>query len=246
MATGKSSDTPSLGGPDTLEIKRIEHPFSFPDGEDKELHSLIVDAVDRMGGVGDDAEDRYQAALESLRKRADDVLEAVIHAYQALPEDGYLDRWSLVHLVAELRSPRALGFLDEVVASAIPDERYPDSHDLTTVTEEVMIRTTAVDGIVRLSADGLEEARGVLLRQARNPQFSIRRACVQGLMETGTEKDQEELRAILRENGDERLLEIRRMDVREVPQATGGLFLVHPDLKDQVPPHDLGTTRREG
>ena len=48
-----------------------------------------------------------------------------------------------------------------------------------------MIRTTAVEGLVRLSAEGVEEARKVLLRHARNRTFSIRRASVQGLMETG-------------------------------------------------------------
>ena len=246
MATRKSTDTPFLGGPDTLDIKVVEHPFSFRDGGDKGLEALIVEAVNRMGDVGDDADANYHSALESLRRRTDEAIDEVIGAYQDLPEDRYLDRWSLVHLTAELRSPRALGFLDEIIVSQVPDERYPDSHDLSTVTEAVMIRTTAVEGIVRLSADGLEEARAVLLRQARNPQFSIRRACVQGLMETGTEKDQEELRAILRETGEERLLEIRRMDVREVPQAVGGQFLVHPDVKDELPPHDLANKRREG
>jgi hypothetical protein len=92
-----------------------------------------------------------------------------------------------------------------------------------------MTRTTAVEVVVRLSGDGMDDARRVLIRHARHEQFSVRRACVQELIETGTEEDRKELRTILAEAGEERLLEIRRMDVREVAQATGGRFLVHPD-----------------
>ena len=56
MASGKSPDTPFLGGPDTLETKRVESPFSFA-AADKELNAAILEAVNRMGGAGDDAED---------------------------------------------------------------------------------------------------------------------------------------------------------------------------------------------
>ena len=31
------------------------------------------------------------------------------------------------------------------------------------------------------------------------------------------------------------------MDVRAVPQATGGRYVVHTDVKGEVPPHDLGS-----
>ena len=40
---------------------------------------------------------------------------------EALPEDSYVDRWSLVwHLLAELRTPRAAGALTRIVGSRIP------------------------------------------------------------------------------------------------------------------------------
>ena len=45
-------------------------------------------------------------------------------------------------------------------------------------------------------------------------------------------------------SSEERLLDIKRIDVREAPQAIGGRFVVHPDVKSEVPPHDLGG--REG
>jgi hypothetical protein len=240
----KSSDTPFLGGPDTLEAKVIEHPFSFRGSPDKELNALIVEAVNRMGGAGESAEDDYQAALEPLKERAEEAVDVLFAEYEALPEDGYLDRWSLVQLLSELRSPKATKVLNRIITSRIPAEKAKDSHDISTVTEEVMIRTTAVDGVVRLSGDGVEEARKVLLRHAKHRILSIRRACVQGLIETGTDADRKALRAVLKERGEERLLEIKRIDVREAPQATGGRFVVHPDVKTEPPPHDLG--RGEG
>jgi hypothetical protein len=186
MVSRKSPDTPFLGGPDTVETKVVEHPFSFRGSRDRELNGLIVEAVNRMGGVGDDAEDHYQRALDALRQRGDAALPVILAAYEGLPEDGYLDRWSLVHLLSELRSPQATTALNRIVTSRIPPERAKESHDVSTVSEEVMIRTTAVEGLVRLSADGVEGARKALLRHAGHRMFSIRRACVQGLVETGT------------------------------------------------------------
>ncbi len=62
MLLSKSSDTPFLARPDTLETKRTEHPFSFRTSKDKELNALIVEAINRMGGVGDDAEENYRRA----------------------------------------------------------------------------------------------------------------------------------------------------------------------------------------
>jgi HEAT repeat protein len=243
MVDRKSSDTPFLGGPDTLEAKVVEHPFSFAGSGDRELNALVVEAVNRMGGSGEQAEDRYQRALAPLRERAGEVVDVVFAEYEAQPEESYLDRWSLVYLLSELRDPGAVQPLNRIITSRIPGEKAKESHDVSTVTEEVMIRTTAVEGLVRLSADGVEEARKVLMRHAKHQRLSIRRACVQGLMETGEDADRKELRALLKERGDEGLLKIKRVDVREAPQAIGGRFVVSPDVKREPPPHDLG---REG
>jgi hypothetical protein len=238
--SGRSADTPFLGRPDTVETKVVEHPFSFKGSQDKRLNALIVEAANRMGGVGENAEDDYQQALEELRKRGQDALEVIVREYEALPEDRYLDRWSLVQLLSELRQPAATAALNRIITSRIPAEKAKGSHDASTVAEEVIIRTTAVEGVVRLSADGVEEARKILLRHARNRTFSIRRASVQGLLETGEDADKRELRALLKERGEQSLLRIKRMDVRQVPQATGGRFVVHPDTKRAPPAPDLG------
>src|SRR5437016_2732760 len=175
----KSSDTPFLATPDTLEIRQAEHPFSFRNSKDEKLNALIVEAVNRMGDVGDNAEENYRRALNSLTKRGPGVLDVIVAEYDDLPEDRYLDRWSLVQLIVELRYPEAVKPLNRIIGARIPAEKVRKSHDMSTVGEEVMIRTTAVEGLVRLSADGVAEARDVLLKHAAHRTFSIRRACVQ-------------------------------------------------------------------
>jgi hypothetical protein len=239
----KSFDTPFLATPDTLEIRQAEHPFSFRNSKDEKLNAGIVDAINRMGGVGDDAEENYRRALRSLMKWGPGVLDVIVGEYDDLPEDSYLDRWSLVQLLVELRYPEGVKALNRIIAARIPAEKFRKSHDMSTVAEEVMIRTTAVEGLVHLSADGVEEARDMLLKHAAHRTFSIRRACVQGLMETGTDDDKRKLRRLLKERKEEGLLKIRRVDVRSVPQPIGGRFVVPAQVKSEAPPPDLGATK---
>ena len=196
-----------------------------------------------MGGVGEDAEEDYRRALSSLRKRGPGILEVIVTEYEDLPEDCYLDRWSLVQLLVELRYPEAVKLLNRIIAARIPAEKVRKSHDMSTVAEEVMIRTTAVEGLVRLSADGVTEARELLLKHAAHRTFSIRRACVQGLMQTGTDDDKRKLRRLLKERKEDDLLKIKRVDVRSVPQPIGGRFVVPPQVKSEAPPPDLGSTK---
>src|SRR5438034_2384773 len=94
MLSSKSSDTPFLGSPDTLEIRQAEHPFSFRNSKDEKLNALIVEAVNRMGGVGDDAEENYRRALNSLTKRGPSVLDVILAEYENLPEDSI---WTVGH-----------------------------------------------------------------------------------------------------------------------------------------------------
>jgi hypothetical protein len=235
----RSSDTPFLANPDSLETQVIEHPFSFTASQSPELNALIVEAVNRMGGVGDKAEENYQKALKTIVQRGPEALEVLVAEYEQMPEDHYLDRWSLVHLISELRLPAAIQALNRIIGTRIPAEKMRDSHDNSTAAEELLIRTTAIEGVVRLSAGGLEEARAVLLKHAANRVFSIRRACVQGLMETGTDDDKKRLRRLLKERKEEALLKIRRANVREVQQPVGGRYVVPPQVKSEVPPPDI-------
>jgi hypothetical protein len=221
-------DWPELELDDSFEPKRIEAPFGFA-GEG--VGSLVLNAVNAMGGSGSDAESHYQRALTSVRDSADEVVRLIAsrEGFASVPEEHYVARWSLVQLLADLESPATVGLLAEILGAPIPEERSKDPHSVSTVAEEVMIRTTAVDGLERLGRQGVDEARELLLRYVEHEQFSVRRACAQALVAIGNRDDLGRLGERLRARDEAWLLDVRRTDVRQVSQAEGGLFLTRPD-----------------
>ena len=72
-----------------------------------------------MGGVGPNAEEEYQASINRLRDDKDAV-RVIMAEYEACPKRQYLDRWSLVLLLSELRVERTLEFFDKVVRARLP------------------------------------------------------------------------------------------------------------------------------
>lgn len=202
---------------DSLEVEVVPHPFGFKSSDDAELNSKILAVVQRMGGTGPHAEEEYQQSLQALRTVAKEAIPVIADEYVALPETRYLDRWSLVHLLGELQDPSALPTLDEIIDSPIPAERSKVLHEYSTRADELMLRTTAVEGIKRIAEKDSKRARDLLLKKARHAQLSIRRAAVQSYLEVGGPDAAEKLLEILPEE-DRWLLEIQRQDVREVPQ----------------------------
>lgn len=227
MPAPRSPDTPILvnGGDDNLEAGRSRPPLNF--GTDSEVGKLVAQTVATlMNASGDDAEQTYQRRLDRLRERADDVVTAVGAQYDELDEDQYLERWSMIQLLADLRHPSSLRVLENVFRHPIPPERSPDpAHGLSTVGEEIIIRTTAVEALARLAADGDRATKELLLAQVRHDAFSVRRAAVQAIADSGDAELLERVRQQLAGSDDQRLLEYRRIDVRSAPQAEGGRFL---------------------
>ncbi|MGQ3050492.1 MAG: HEAT repeat domain-containing protein [Roseateles sp.] len=234
--TLRAADTPGLTADDRLEVQAMANPFHFERSVDAELAARIVETINRMGGAGEVAERCYQQALDGLARRGKEVVHALAEEVGRLAEDRYLDRWALVQLMAELKHESALDPLDRLLSSRIPEERSADPHGFTTAGEEVMIRTTAVEAVTRLAADGSQRACELLLRHTGHENFSVRRAAVQGYLTHGGEKAEETLRQTLPER-DHFILGIRRIDVRQAPQAQGGLYLKAKER--DVPAHDL-------
>lgn len=239
--TPRSPDTPRLMVDDRLELKIMASPFQFERSVDAELAGRIAEAINRMGGAGEHAEACYQQALDALGRRAKEVVKALAEELDRLDESSFLDRWALVQLMAELKHESSLEPLDRLLASRLPEERSKDPHSFTTVGEEVMIRTTAVEAATRLAADGSERACELLLRHTACENFSVKRAAIQGYLAHGGEKARDVLLKQLPER-DHFILGIQRVDVRQVPQAQGGLHLVNRREKD-LPVHDLNPGR---
>jgi HEAT repeat protein len=232
-------DTPrsQASGDDKLEIRMKPHPFIFSRDPKNPLNEQIVETINRMGGVGEDAEKRYQSCLNALFRQAREVVAIVEQELKDQPAESYLDRWSLVYLLAELKQPQALQALDAILSARVPEERYKDPHNFTSVGEEVVIRTTAVDAIMRIAADGVKEAQEMLLKHVRHDNFSVKRAAVQAFLQVAGEGGRETLMKNMPES-DHHILDIKAIDVRQAPQAEGGLHL-KPCDREELPA--LGT-----
>jgi HEAT repeat protein len=175
-----------------------------------------------MGGIGDGAEERYQVALRAVRENAAALIPHAQLLYEKLPAERYLDRWSLVQLLADVEDPQALEFLDELVTTPVPSEESKEvERRLSTVAREILIRTTAIDAIARLARKGNERALKALRRHTRNDNFSVKRAAVQAYIESAGEDASRALRRFLPPD-DRDLLKIRRIDVRDAPEVTVG------------------------
>lgn len=202
---------------DSFSATTQPHPFSLKLSRDKELGGMIIETVNLMGGMGLQAEENYQKSLAKLRTKSKKAVKVITQEYKVLREGSYVDRWSLVYLLAELQDPTALGVLKEIIRSRIPAEKSKVLHEYSTRAEELMIRTTAVEAIKRIAEKKNPEALELLLEETKNEQFSIRRAAVQGFLEVGGPKARERLLKVLPKEH-HGLLDIRRTDVRKVYQ----------------------------
>jgi multimeric flavodoxin WrbA len=222
---------------DSLEINVVSSPFKFESSKDLDLNSRIINTINLMGGIGPLADDKYQQSIQELRGLSKRVVPAIVNEYKAQTQTSYLNRWSLVHMLGELGDPDALPALDEIINSPIPDERSKVIHEYSTRAEELMIRTTAVESIYSIAVKGDEEAQELLLKHAQHSEFSIRRAAIQSYIDIGGTNARKKLEEILSEK-DRELLEIRRVDVRKVPQPRRFDITAHPKKKLQLPPRE--------
>jgi hypothetical protein len=201
----------------TLQIKIISHPYKFQADPNNPLNEQIVTAINRMGGTGSNAEENYQKSITQLLPNVENVVKIITKEYWDLAEEQYLDRWALVQLLIELKNSASLQFFDELLQSKIPPERFKDPSFNSSVGEEVMIRTTAVEGLVRMGKEQNSDAIGLLLKYIRHENYSVKRSCIQGYQECGGRNAKEELLKLLGEK-DKLILSIKREDVRNIPQ----------------------------
>jgi hypothetical protein len=215
---------PNTSASDSLDLTRPARRLKgSPAGQ------LLEQFLFASGQAGEEAEQAYREALEKLRGRAEEVLVEVARAEAASEEEDYPARWALTHAAAELRHPAALAFLKNLVLTPIPPERRQDPHASSTA-EEMILRTTAIDGIGYLAAEGDEKALETLFEVLQLPWISTRRAAVQAILGS---PEGSELRERLEEllPAEHRfLLDLKRVHASDVPQIS------HPErqLKEEA------------
>ena len=132
--------------------------------------------------VGPDAKVQYEAALADLKKKANQVIVAIARAEASCPRSDYPRRWALIYAASQLNHNSALTFLRDFIATPIPPERSADPRSFSTVGEETVLRTTAVEGIGRLAGKGNKQALQALIDFLSIQSLSIRRAAVHAIL----------------------------------------------------------------
>ena len=169
-------DRPQVGD----QLHKHESPSRLASGL---THSArLQDALSGLFAGGEDAQFQYDQAVEGLNREPEPMMVAIAAAYGHCSPSDYPQRRALVIAASRITHESALPFLASVALSEVPPEAAKDPHSFSTVAEETIIRTSAVDAIARYASAGLQKAINLLLRCAESPAFSIRRAAVNGLV----------------------------------------------------------------
>ncbi|GGF01628.1 hypothetical protein [Mycetocola zhadangensis] len=216
-----SNDTPQLGRDqdaigDELSIRERR---TFPDvSGDESLYRRLNDTISVMTASGRDADETYHATLHS-NQGDDEFANLVFKTLDALDETAYVERWALVQLAIDLENPLAGDYLAELVRRPIPAEQAEDpGHGISTVTEEVILRTTAIEGLARLLRHDVDTTELLLETIASADFVAMRRAAWFALAESGRDDVIERARAILTDRDEIWIANLRRTPVREAEQ----------------------------
>lgn len=181
---------------------------------------LLKNFIATMNKFGEDAQEENKETLKAMRKQAEEIISEIARAFGCCQEDDYPFRWALVYAAAELRHPATVPFLKNLVMTPIPPERSKNPHSYSTVAEETILRTTAVEGVGYLAKekDGNEKLAEVLFDFLKQPSLSVRRASVQALLALDDSKKQRNRLAKLLPEDQHFILDIERKKVEDVSQ----------------------------
>ena len=218
---------------------------SIPDvGADRRLWQRLIGAVSAMTASGPDAEEAYQSALAQLREYGGEAVDVIAATYEQLEESAYQERWALVQLLTDLSLPETTRFFGKLVGAPIPEERSRDTvHGVSTVTDEVVLRTTAMEGLSRRVRAGDRDAVDALLPALENDFIAMRRAAWHALVDGGDDDGMAKGRDILSSRGDDWIIELRRTPVAEIDQPRPEPGEARPTTEPPAPFDEPRSTR---
>ncbi|MFE2877379.1 HEAT repeat domain-containing protein [Streptomyces roseus] len=217
-------------------------------GEFTELAPAFTAAIRAMSGVGGHAEEQYQAALDELRaKPQGDLVALVRRGWESLPRAAYIERWGLVQLLTDLRISSACELLGDMVATPVPHERdhgqeHAHDHRFPPAVREVILRTTAVEGLVRLAGDGDGRAVELLAQHVDHEHRAVRVACIIALRELGDQADVD--LAALVADPDRDVLGFQVADLEGVRRIDRVDHILHPGNAEGPQPKPQSPTYR--
>ncbi|MGH9927187.1 MAG: HEAT repeat domain-containing protein [Nitrososphaeraceae archaeon] len=198
--------------------------------------------------TGEDAQETHDEILSRLRTEPADIIIEIARQEKACEPSDYSRRSALIYAAGQLRHPSSLPFLRNIVLTPIPPEKSEDAHSFSTVEEETILRTTAIEGIRYLAEQGNEEAVKTLYAFLEIPSISIRRASIQALL--SNRKDEQTRRQISEMIPKEHqfLLDLRPAKVEDVPQIVDPTRHLKPANKsiEQINPPELPDANNSG
>jgi hypothetical protein len=177
-----------------------------------------------MVGHGDNAEELYQQSLERLRQDST-TLPTVIQVYEATPESEYLQRILLVQTVKDLGTDSSFAFLNAIAKSQIPPEKSP-YQEYSTVNEEIIIRSTAIEGLTVLAQRGNGEAARLLYDLINLENITLKQMAIRGYLLSQDSKTRQAEAAKLKERLPQNLHWLVTDKLTDIRTA------LHPDMPD--------------
>jgi hypothetical protein len=144
--------------------------------------TLISRYLTVMNALGEGADTEYRTVLEEMRKNAPEVVVALAKAEGRCDRTDYPLRWALVYAAAQMQHEASIPYFRNLVLTGIPPEQSKVPHSFSTVREETVLRTTAIEGLGQLAAQGNRRAVDALFEALDIPSISVRRAAVQALL----------------------------------------------------------------
>jgi hypothetical protein len=219
-------DAPHVGGNnefrDELNIREWRR---FPDvSGDERLYGTLIDAIGAMTTSSRDADEIYAAAIRRPRDDEEFVV-LVLRTLDQLEESAYQERWALLQLAIDLEHPLTGRYLVDFVRRPIPEERAEDPvHGVSTVTEEVILRTTAIEGLARLFRRDFDSTDVLLETVESSDYVAMRRAAWFALIDGGRDDAVQRARELLHRSDFGWIADLRRIPVEEAEQQNPRLI----------------------
>jgi hypothetical protein len=231
-------DAPRVGGnKDFVDALSISALHRYPDvSGDERLYRTLIDALGAMTASGPDADEVYNGIVRRLGEDEEFVV-VVLKTLESLEESEYQERWALLQLAIDLEHPAAGEYLAEFVRRPIPEERSADPvHGVSTVTEEVILRTTAIEGLARLFRRDFDSTEVLLETVASSDYAAVRRASWFALIDGGRDDAVERARGLLQESEYGWIVDLRRIPVQEAEQHDPRLIDPDRPSRSDIPP----------
>ena len=231
-------DAPRVGGnKDFVDAMSIRALHRYPDvSGDQRLYRTLLDALGAMTAGRPDADEIYNGLVRRLGEDEEFVV-VVLKTLESLDESEYQERWALLQLAIDLEHPAAGEYLAEFVRRPISEERSEDPvHGVSTVTEEVILRTTAIEGLARLFRHDFDSTDVLLETIASSDYGAVRRASWFALIDGGRQDAVERARGMLQDSEYRWIVDLRRIPVHEAVQHDPKLINRDRPSRSDIPP----------